>query len=99
MGPIPLDERGGVSAQHLTGYAGGGPRCELRVYRDDWVLLFWYAHTSGEAVRTLMLAEFDDDRVLRVRNYLFTPDVIAEVCRELNVPHRVNGYRFWHDGQ
>lgn len=27
--------------------------------------------------------------------YFFTPDVIAEVCSELGVPYRVNGYRDW----
>jgi len=34
-----------------------------------------------------------------VRNYFFTPDVIAELCRELGLPYRVNGYRYWHDGR
>jgi len=33
--------------------------------------------------------------VARLRNYFFTPDVIAEVCAELGVPYRVNGYRYW----
>jgi len=37
----------------------------------------------------------DDQRIARIRNYFFTPDVIAEVCRELAVPFRINGYRYW----
>jgi RNA polymerase sigma-70 factor (ECF subfamily) len=37
----------------------------------------------------------EGDRLARVRNYFFTPDVIAEVCRELNVPYHINGYRYW----
>ncbi len=28
-------------------------------------------------------------------NYFFPPDVIAEICRELGVPFRTNGYRYW----
>jgi hypothetical protein len=31
----------------------------------------------------------------RIRNYFFTPDVLAEICRELAVPFRTNGYRYW----
>ena len=30
-----------------------------------------------------------------MKNYFFTPDVIAEVCGELGVPFRTNGYRYW----
>jgi RNA polymerase sigma-70 factor, ECF subfamily len=30
-----------------------------------------------------------------VRNYFFTPDVIAEVSAELGVDYRTNGYRYW----
>ena len=31
----------------------------------------------------------------RLRFWFWTDDVIAEVCRELQVPYRVNGYRYW----
>ena len=42
-----------------------------------------------------MRVEIDGDAVARVRNYVFSPDVIAEICAELGVPYRVNGYRYW----
>jgi RNA polymerase sigma-70 factor (ECF subfamily) len=42
-----------------------------------------------------MDVETEGDRIARVRNYFFSPDLIAEVCAELGVPYRVNGYRFW----
>jgi len=45
-------------------------------------------------VRTVRTFETEGDRIARVRNYFVTPDVIAEVCRELAVPFRVNGYRY-----
>lgn len=95
LSPITSDERGGVAAEHLMGYRGGLPRAEVRPYRDGWALLLWYPHDDGEAVRTVMTVDCDEAHVTRVRNYFFTPDVIAEVCGELAAPFRVNGYRYW----
>lgn len=92
---ITFDERGGVAPEWLAGYLGGPPRCELKPFRDGWVLLFWYAHEGGDRVRCVMTAEVDGDHVVRVRNYFFTPDVITEVCQALGVPCSVNGYRYW----
>lgn len=96
--PITYDERGGVDAMYLDGYLGQSPRCEVRRYRDTWLLVFWYGHTDGERVRTLMTVETEGDAITRVRNYFFTPDVIAEVCTELGLPYCVNGYRYWPKG-
>jgi RNA polymerase sigma-70 factor (ECF subfamily) len=42
-----------------------------------------------------MTLESDDSAVSRVRNYFFSPDVIAEICSELGLPFRVNGYAYW----
>jgi RNA polymerase sigma-70 factor (ECF subfamily) len=44
-----------------------------------------------------MQIDTEGDWIARVRNYFFTPDVITEICAELGVPYRVNGYRYWHD--
>lgn len=68
------------------------PRVEPRWHRNEPVLLFWYAHADGEAVRAVASLQVDGDRVGRLRNYFFSSDVIAEVCAELGVPCRVNGY-------
>ncbi len=95
LSPITSDERGGVADEYLQGYEGGLPRAEVRAYRDEWVLLLWYPHADGEAVRAVMRLECGDEAVSRVRNYFFSPDVIAEVCGELDVPYRCNGYRYW----
>lgn len=89
------DPRGGVEPHLRQGVHSTSPRLESRPYRGEPVLLFWYAHDDGEAVRAVARVEIDDGRLARVRNYFFTPDVIAEVCRELDVPHRINGYRYW----
>jgi RNA polymerase sigma-70 factor (ECF subfamily) len=71
------------------------PRPELRLHRGEWLVLLWYAHEDGEAVRGFVRAELQGDKISAIRNYFYTPDVLAEVCRELDVPCRVNGYRYW----
>jgi RNA polymerase sigma-70 factor (ECF subfamily) len=98
MAPLTFDERGGVPAELLAGYLGTSPRCEVRAYRHQWILLFWFAHAEGELVRTVMQVEAEGDHIARLRNYFFTPEVIAEVCAELGVPYRINGYRYWTKG-
>jgi RNA polymerase sigma-70 factor (ECF subfamily) len=89
------DGRGGLSERYLDGYIPVPPRAEVRQYRGESIVLFWYAHESGEAVRGLGRLAAEGDRIARLRFYFFTQDVLAEVCRELRVPFRVNGYRFW----
>lgn len=96
LAPITLDERGGVPPELLAGYHPKSPRAEIRAYRGAPILLFWYDHDDGPFVRTVMTVETAGDRVAVLRNYFFTPDVIAEVCGDLGVPFRVNGYRYWH---
>lgn len=93
--PITVDHRGGVEARHLEGYIPSPPRVEVRLHRDEPILLFWYPHEDGEMVRCVARAETEGDRLAHLDNYFFSPDVTAEVCRELAVPFRTNGYRFW----
>jgi RNA polymerase sigma-70 factor (ECF subfamily) len=65
------------------------------VHRGEWLLIHWYAHSDADAVRAISRVEADGDRLTRVRNYFYTPDVLAELCAELQVPFRSNGYRYW----
>jgi RNA polymerase sigma-70 factor, ECF subfamily len=92
------DVNGGIDPSFMRGVQADAPRVELRDYRGELVLLHWYQHTDGPAVRALTRAEADDDRLTRVRNYFFNSDLIAEICTELGVPFRVNGYRWWLTG-
>ena len=71
------------------------PRVEPRLHRGEWLLVHWYAHSDGDAVRAISRVEADGDRLTRVRNYFYTPDVLAEICAELEIPFRSNGYRYW----
>lgn len=70
-------------------------RAEVVHHRGEWLLLHWYQHEDGEAVRAVTRLEADGDRVARLHNYFFNPDFIAEICGELGVPFRSNGYRWF----
>ena len=93
--PITQTETGGISATYLADYVVSAPRCEVRDYRGGHILVFWYEHQDGPAVRAVWTVEPEGDRIARVRNYFFSSDVIAEICQELGLPFRVNGYRYW----
>jgi RNA polymerase sigma-70 factor, ECF subfamily len=96
LSPITSSDSGaGIDPRHLGGYLGQLPRVEVRELRGEPIVLYWYAHRDGDAVRTVARLTNDGERLATLRNYFFTPDVIAEVCRELGVPFRTNGYRYW----
>lgn len=85
----------GLDANYFLDALPQVPRVEARLHRGEWLLVSWYAHRDGEAVRAVTRVDADGDRLTRVRNYFFTPDVLAEICAELQVPFRSNGYRYW----
>jgi RNA polymerase sigma-70 factor, ECF subfamily len=89
------ETRGGMDPRYKQGVLPEPPRCEVRTHRDEAMLLHWYAHSDGEAVRAVTRVDTDGDRLSRVRNYFYTPDFLTDVCRELDVPFRTNGYRYW----
>lgn len=70
-------------------------RFEARSYRGVPLVLAWWQHDGGEAVRGFSLVDIDGDRVSAMRTYFHSPEAIAELCRELELPCRTNGYRFW----
>ncbi len=88
------DTSGGIDARFIQGVLPTAPRVELVGHRGAWAFVHWYAHNDGEAVRAITRVELDGDRVAHLRNYFFNPDFIAEVCRELGLPWRSNGYRW-----
>lgn len=92
-GAARLADGTGVEPRFVQGALAKSPRCEVRVHRGEPVLLLWYAHADGEAVRALNRVEVDDDRIVSLKNYFYTPEAITELCQELGVPFRVNGYR------
>jgi RNA polymerase sigma-70 factor, ECF subfamily len=70
------------------------PRVEARCHRGSWLLLHWYSHQDGEAVRAITRIDADGERVAQLHNYFYTPEFIAEVCAELGLSSRSNGYHW-----
>jgi RNA polymerase sigma-70 factor, ECF subfamily len=64
------------------------PRCEIRAHRGESFFLWW----SGDEVHAIVRIDLDGDRIARLRNYYHAPEVITEICRELNLPFRTHGY-------
>lgn len=86
----------GLEGRFFEGVLPTAPRVSVHAYRGGHVLLHWYAHRDGtEAVRALTRVEPDGDRVARLQNYFYNPELVAEVCAELGVPSRSNGRRWW----
>lgn len=87
--------QGGIEARFVAGAQPTPPRAEPRLHRGEAIVVLWYAHDDGEHVRAIDRLVDDGDRIATLRNYFFTPDLIAEVCTELGLSHRSNGYRWW----
>lgn len=88
-------ENCGTEQRFTQGVRPAAPRVEAVSHRDEWLLLHWYQHDDGDAVRAVTRVEPDGDRVARLHNYFFNPDFIGAVCGELGVPWRSNGYRWF----
>jgi RNA polymerase sigma-70 factor (ECF subfamily) len=84
-----------ILPEHRRQIVEGSARFELRVHRGRPIVLAWWKHDDGEAVRAFSLLDHEGDRISRMRTYFHTPDAIVELCRELGLPCRTNGYRFW----
>jgi RNA polymerase sigma-70 factor (ECF subfamily) len=82
----------GVAARHLEGYDGGRARTQLVHHRGEHIVLLWYGHAEGEAVRCIIRSELHEARIARLRVYYFSPDLLTEVAAELGLRVRTNGY-------
>jgi RNA polymerase sigma-70 factor (ECF subfamily) len=91
----PSSDRGGIAPEFRAGVLPAAPRLEIRAHRGEHLLLAWFAHEDGEAVRAISRAFLSGDRIALLRTYLHAPEVLSEVCAELGVPFRSSGYRYW----
>lgn len=77
------------------------PRFELCMLRGTALVLAYFQHESGEAVRSFSRVEWErasgeeGDRITKIRTHLHSPEALREICAELNLPCRTNGYRNW----
>lgn len=84
---IPSDYRGGVQPVP--------PKFELRMHRGVPIVLTFWTHDDGEHVRGVSLITAEGDQITRIKTYMHSPELIAEVCKELGETFRSNGYRNW----
>jgi RNA polymerase sigma-70 factor (ECF subfamily) len=91
----PSAEKGFIAPAYREGLRSTPPRLELRAHRGEGLLLGWFSHQDGEAVRAISRVTLAGERIAHLRMYLHAPDVLAEVCAELGVPFRSSGYRYW----
>lgn len=84
-----------VQPEWRVGDRGGVARIERRAYRDEPILVTWFDHDEGPVVRDVVRIATDGDRVAAIRFYFFSPDVVGDVCGEIGLPWRSNGYRYW----
>jgi RNA polymerase sigma-70 factor, ECF subfamily len=85
----------GFDPSYFRGVVDAPPRVEARLHRGRWLLLHWYQHSDGEAVRAITTLELDGDGVSHVHNFFYNPDLLADLASELGVPVRSNGRRWW----
>ncbi len=94
-GVLHGDPSRAIAPEYREGLLPRAPRLEPRAHRGEVLLLGWYTHQDGEAVRAISRVDLVGDRVARLRTYLHAPQTLEEICRELQVPFRGSGYRFW----
>jgi RNA polymerase sigma-70 factor (ECF subfamily) len=81
----------GTNARYLEGYDGARARAELVSHRGEQLIVLWYGHTAGDAVRCVIRSELAEDRFSRLRIYYFSPELLADISGELGLPVRTNG--------
>lgn len=84
---IPSEFRGNIQP--------APPRFELRMHRGVPIVLTFWTHDDGEHVRGVSRITAEGDRITRIKTYMHSPELIAEVCKELGESFRSNGYRNW----
>lgn len=84
-----------ITPEWRQGVLESSARFELRVHRAELLVLGWWQHPDGERVRGFSRVECEEERITRIRTYFHTPEAVTELCRELGLPCRTSGYRFW----
>jgi RNA polymerase sigma-70 factor (ECF subfamily) len=85
----------GIAKQHRGDLLLVPPRFEVRMHRGVPLVLGYFQHDSGQAVRSFARIEWEGDRVTGIRTYLHSPEALHEICSELGVACRSNGYKNW----
>ncbi|MGE0403292.1 MAG: sigma-70 family RNA polymerase sigma factor [Kofleriaceae bacterium] len=68
------------------------PRCEVRVHRGEPIMLCWWRDAAADTVRAIVRVDVEGDRIVRMRTYMHSPELLVEVGKELDVPIVTTGY-------
>jgi RNA polymerase sigma-70 factor (ECF subfamily) len=85
----------GIPSEYRKGLQAVPPRFELRTHRGEPVVLTFWTHDDGEHVRGVSRFTTEGHQITGIKTYMHSPELIAEVCKELGVTFRSNGYRNW----
>lgn len=72
-------------------------RAEVREFDGEPVMAVWSTRVDGTGtpgVSEVWRCETADGRLVRLANYFFCPEVVAEICAGWGVPTVLHGYRF-----
>jgi RNA polymerase sigma-70 factor (ECF subfamily) len=82
----------GTHARYLDGYDGARARAERIFHRGEHVIVLWYGHTDGDAIRCIIRSDLTETHISRLRIYYFSPELLTEVAAELGAPVKANGH-------
>ena len=73
------------------------PKGEMRLIHGEPTMLIWYDHDEGPVVRDLVRFRVAEGGLAHIHYHFVSPEILEEVCAELGVPWRTNGYRYFVD--
>ncbi len=92
----PMAMNAGIRAEYRGNIQAEPPRFTLHMHRGAPLVLTVWKHDDGDHVRGVSLFETADDHITGIKTYMHSPELIAEVCTELGLTFRTNGYRNWN---
>ena len=85
--------KSGKSILHHTFASSDAWRAEMRDFRGEPIVVLWARASDGNAVKSLARLDEREALITRVRYYFFCPETLTEVCNELGLAVKTNGYR------
>ncbi len=93
-GVLHGDPSQAIAPEYREGLLPLAPRLEPRAHRGEVLLLGWYTHEDGgPAARSHAWSSWAIGSPGCAP--ISTPAALEEICRELQVPFRASGYRYW----
>jgi RNA polymerase sigma-70 factor (ECF subfamily) len=81
------------SILHHTFASSDAWRAEMRDFGGEPIVVLWARESDGNRVKSLARLDEREGVITRVRYYFFCPETLTEVCNELGLAVKTNGYR------